>query len=78
MTAVFRGRVAASWACNACSLPTFRVDQPEGRTLAEACGHLLEFLVQVIESAGAGRRRHPLRLALIDDRTVDPRCMHRA
>ena len=78
MTAVFRGRVAASWACIACSLPAFRVDQTEGRTLAEACGHVLEFLVQVIESAGVGRRRHPLRLALIDVRTFDPRCMNRA
>jgi hypothetical protein len=78
MTAVFRGRVAASWVCNACRLPTYRVDQTEGQTLAEACGHFLEFLVQVIESAGMGRRRHPLRLALIDARTFDPRCMNRA
>ena len=53
MNAVFSERVSAVWACNACSLPTLHRDQsefpeiePKGRTLAEACDRMLDFLVR--------------------------------
>jgi hypothetical protein len=85
MNAVLRGRVTAGRACNTCSLPTLRVHQtecqenePEGRTLAETFDCMLDFLAQAIEFAGVDRRRHSPRLALIDLRVFDPRCMNRA
>jgi len=85
MTAVFRGRVSAGWACNACSPPTFHLYQteypeiePEGRTLAEVCDRLLHLLVRAIEFACRVPKRPPLRLALVDVRAFDPRCMNRA
>jgi len=84
MNAVLRGRVAAGWASNACSLPTFHLYQteypeiePEGRTLAEACDRLLHFLVRAIEFACQVPRRPPLRLALVDVRAFDPQRRNR-
>jgi len=85
MNVVPSERVSAVWVCNACSLPTFHLDQteypeiePKGRKLAEACDRLLDFLVRAIESACQVPKRPPLRLALVDRRAVDPRSMNRA
>jgi hypothetical protein len=85
MNAVFSGIIAAGWACNAGSLPTFHLDQagyseiePVGRTPAEARDRLLHFLIRAIESACQVPRRPPLRLALVDLGAVDPRFRNRA
>ena len=85
MNAVFRGRISAGWACNTRGLPTFpfhqagyREIEPEGRTLVESCDRLLDYLVRAIESACRVPKGPPLRLALIDPRAVDIRCMSRA
>jgi len=82
MNAVFRGRV---WAGIARGLSTFPFHQaefteiePEGRTLAEACDRLLDYLVRAIESACRVPKGPPLRLALVDPRAVDNRRMNRA
>jgi hypothetical protein len=84
MNAVFSERVLAVWACNAFSLPTLHRDQtespeiePKGRTLAEACDRMLDFLVRAIESACQVPKRPPPRLALVDPRPDDPRCLNR-
>ena len=85
MNAVFSGRVSAVWACNARGLSTFHLHQteytgiePKGRTLVEACDRLLDYLVRAIESACRVPKGPPLRLALVDPRAVDNRCMNRA
>ncbi|MGP0066775.1 MAG: hypothetical protein ACLQGP_24690 [Isosphaeraceae bacterium] len=83
MNAVFSGRVSAGWAWNACSLPTFHLHQTEypeieseGRTRAETCDRLLDFLVRVIEFACQVPKRPPLRLALVEVRAFDLRNMN--
>ncbi len=85
MDAVLSERVSTGWACHARGLLTFHFYQtdsmeihPEGRTVAEACERMLDFLVRAIESACQPPNRTPLRLALIDPSAVDPRCMNRA
>jgi hypothetical protein len=75
MNAVLGGRLVAGWTGNAFGMPTFRVHQvdypeieTEGRTPAEACGRLVQLLVQAIDFASEAWRRQPLERALVNAR----------
>jgi hypothetical protein len=78
VNAALGGKIVAHWACNAYGMPMFRVHQneypeieAEGRTPAEACGRLIELLVQAIDFVSEAWRRRPLALALVDARAFD-------
>jgi hypothetical protein len=73
MKTVLAGRIVAGWTRNPFGMPTFRVHQAdypeivaEGRTPVEACGRLVQLLIQALDFASEAWRCQPLRLALID------------
>jgi hypothetical protein len=78
MNGILGGKIVTRWACNALGMLTFRVHQTdypeieaEGQTHAEACGRLIELLVQAGDFASEDWRRQPLGLALADARAFD-------
>ncbi len=78
MNAILREKIVTACACNAQGMPMFQAHQTdypeieaEGQTPAEACGRLVELLVQAIDFACEAWRCEPLGLALIDARAFN-------
>ena len=78
MNAILGGKIVTGWACNVPGMPSFRahhIDYPEieaeGQTPAEACGRLIELLVQAGDFASEAWRYQPIGLAVIDARAFN-------
>jgi hypothetical protein len=78
MNTILGRKIVTGWACNAHGMPMFRAHQTdypeieaEGQTPAEACGRLVELLVQAGDFASEAWRCEPLGLALIDARAFN-------
>jgi len=78
MNTILGGKIVTGWACSAHGMPTFRAHQTdypeieaEGQTPAEACGRLVELLVQAGDFASETWKSQPLALVLIDARAFN-------